>query len=102
MERLKDKLARYKKSSKNTTETPEGRSRLSSSSTSTINLPIKAGGDDVCEICERPGHDIFNCSLLKEDVRMPMKTRSSKELFCQDCESPGHTTADCPHSLDVF
>jgi CAP-Gly domain-containing linker protein 1 len=101
VERLKDRLARYKKSSKNTTETPDGRNRLSVSST-TINLPIKAGGDDVCEICERPGHDIFNCSLLKEDVRMPTKTRSSKELFCQDCEGPGHTTADCPHSLDVF
>jgi CAP-Gly domain-containing linker protein 1 len=97
VERLKDKLSRYKKSSKNTTETPDGRNRLSASSTTTIGLP----SGDVCEICERPGHDIFNCSLLKEDVRMT-STRSSKELFCQDCESPGHTTADCPHSLDVF
>jgi len=88
VERLKDKLSRHKKSSKSGNESADGRHRLSTASTSTTG----SGNASVCEICERPGHDIFNCSLLKDD----------KELICEDCESPGHVAANCPHSQDVF
>lgn len=62
----------------------------------------------VCEICERPGHDIFTCDLLKEDAAPPSagiissSLRADSELICEDCEERGHTAANCPHSLDVF
>lgn len=107
MERLKDKAARAKKSSKNSTEINGMRHRLSSASSNTMSSG--GTGQDVCEICERPGHDIFNCDLLKEDgsskKTMPATTwppRTVVDLFCEDCESHGHVAADCPHSLDVF
>ena len=68
--------------------------------------------EEVCEICERPGHDIFTCDLLKEDAAPPsrMSSRTSmvstqddmSEVICEDCEERGHTAANCPHSLDVF
>lgn len=64
-----------------------------------------ASREDVCEICERPGHDIFTCDLLKEDAPAPLaraKASSSSELYCVDCEGYGHVASDCPHSLDVF
>lgn len=99
MERLKEKLSRHKKSTKTTTDS---RSRLSDSSTSSVNSDRPNKATDVCEICERPGHDIFNCNLLKEEVRVPSTGIDTKKLFCQDCDSTGHATADCPHSLDVF
>ncbi|KAG6868926.1 hypothetical protein C0993_007700 [Termitomyces sp. T159_Od127] len=50
--------------------------------------------EGVCEICERPGHDIFGCDVLNKGAEA--------ELFCEDCESHGHRASDCPHSLDVF
>lgn len=108
VERLKDKAARAKKSSKNSTETNGTRHRLSSASSNTMSSG--GAGQDVCEICERPGHDIFNCDLLKEDgaskkTSTPVTTwppRTVVDLFCEDCESHGHVAADCPHSLDVF
>ena len=81
----------------------DSRNRLSAASTYGSQVDtLKKATTEVCEICERPGHDIFNCSLLKEDVRVPSGIQSGKEPFCEDCESPGHTTTDCPHSLDVF
>ena len=86
--------------SKSSHDLEEGRNRLSNVSSNT------GGPDDMnvrgqlCEICERPGHDIFSCSMLRDDVGM---TRTSTTpIFCEDCESPGHVATDCPHSLDVF
>ncbi|KAG6865848.1 hypothetical protein C0991_011180 [Blastosporella zonata] len=80
VERLREKVARQgKKTSKSSTETVG-----------------RVAGEAVCEICERPGHDIFGCDVLNKGVG------SGEELFCSDCESHGHTAADCPHSLDVF
>jgi len=64
--------------------------------------------EDVCEICEQPGHDIFTCDLLKDGAPKPSSkdkftaVRISSEQFCVDCESYGHLATDCPHSLDVF
>lgn len=96
IERLKDKLSRQKKSSKNSMESVA--STLSATSAHDQNV-------DVCEICERPGHDIFNCDLLKgEEVKSAASSehKVSLDLFCEECESHGHLAADCPDSLDVF
>ena len=103
LERLREKLARsQRKASKNSTEPPTqspvvGNDKLRSVGTA-------ASTQDVCEICERPGHDIFSCDLLKDGV--PSTTLSNatalEELFCEDCEGRGHTAVNCPHSLDVF
>ncbi|KAF9529334.1 hypothetical protein CPB83DRAFT_765141 [Crepidotus variabilis] len=100
VERLKEKIAKHKKSSKNSTES-DNRHRLSSASTiSTVSVDLATRPtEEICEICERPGHDIFNCSLLKDDVKVPPST---DDIFCEECENPGHTAAECPHSLDVF
>ncbi|KAF8891644.1 hypothetical protein BD779DRAFT_1661531 [Infundibulicybe gibba] len=96
LERLTERLARYKKHRK-------GRQRDQSSVDNASNDPQQM----ICEICERPGHDIFNCELLKDDVpslsnHSARNSIVSVELFCEDCESHGHVAADCPHSLDVF
>ncbi|GLB37166.1 hypothetical protein LshimejAT787_0402170 [Lyophyllum shimeji] len=89
LEKLREKLARQtKKSSKSSTDTLESRSTIGERQ------------EQVCEICERPGHDIFNCEVLNKDG--PVQLRSVEDLFCSDCESHGHTAAECPHSLDVF
>ena len=60
----------------------------------------------MCEICERPGHDIFTCDLLKDDSSSAPhnsdKAGTRGDLYCEDCEETGHVAADCPHSLDVF
>lgn len=68
-----------------------------------------ATGEDVCEICERPGHDIFTCDLLKDERPLSVTSlgdtknlNSDEELLCEDCEERGHTAANCPHSMDVF
>ncbi|KAI0958692.1 hypothetical protein AcV7_004436 [Taiwanofungus camphoratus] len=103
LERLKDKLARtQKKSSKNERELPEdARSRKAPGAE-------PAAASEVCEICERPGHDIFTCDLLKGEAGAPLRLSAppvsvgGEELFCEDCEGRGHTAANCPHSLDVF
>ncbi|TFK22601.1 hypothetical protein FA15DRAFT_514638 [Coprinopsis marcescibilis] len=98
IERLKDKISRAKKSSKSSAEP----------STSTNNRPLSiassTGSSDgpVCEICERPGHDIFNCDLLKDDGRPSTAGSQSSQPFCEDCETPGHTASECPYSHDVF
>ncbi|THV07103.1 hypothetical protein K435DRAFT_960070 [Dendrothele bispora CBS 962.96] len=127
IERLKDKLARAQKKAKSSTTPSEivssehgpRKASISASSiqsSSSLSQDSQTHGDEpVCEICERPGHDIFNCDLLKED--RPLSTTSSisslgevngktthasDDLWCEDCESPGHTAEDCPNSEDVF
>lgn len=100
LERMKDKLQRQQKSSKNSADVLESH-RRSSTSTSAANSDVSQ--EEVCEICERPGHDIFNCDLLKgEAARTTVAVEVPSDLFCDDCESHGHVAADCPHSLDVF
>jgi CAP-Gly domain-containing linker protein 1 len=134
IERLKERLTRsQKKSSK--TELPED-SRSSVTSTSTLashvsplsahpfpvqpfpTRPLKFSNSDktdsehyteLCEICERPGHDIFTCDLLKDDHSLStgnmVGTNSGSleyNMFCDDCEERGHLAANCPHSMDVF
>ncbi|KAJ7594052.1 hypothetical protein C8J56DRAFT_925889 [Mycena floridula] len=100
IERLKDKVSRHKKSSKSSIEAPgssHGRDRALSNTSET--------SEAVCEICERPGHDIFTCDLLQDDASTSSRTtsqRASTDLFCEECEGHGHAAADCPHSLDVF
>lgn len=108
IERLKEKASRReKKSSKTSTDTTSIRSRVSSDASSK-DTPLVG---DVCEICERPGHDIFNCDLLKDDSTPAAGSRSSislnnglpdPDLYCEDCEGHGHVAASCPHSMDVF
>ncbi|OJT13108.1 hypothetical protein TRAPUB_10334 [Trametes pubescens] len=108
VERLRDKLSRsQKKSSK--TDLPEDPMRRPASSASTLSSNLGQTGEEVCEICERPGHDIFTCDLLKEDAPSRMSSRLStvstddmSEVICEDCEERGHTAANCPNSLDVF
>jgi len=90
IERLKDKLHREKRRAKASAETSARPISLASTSSETTL------GEAVCEICERPGHDIFNCDLLKDE------TPSSKVPVCEDCENPGHTANDCPYAQDVF
>ncbi|KAF8591027.1 hypothetical protein K439DRAFT_1657108 [Ramaria rubella] len=111
LERYKDKLARasQRKLSKASGESAISLAPPSVTSESSIH-PDRALDGDVCEICEQPGHDIFSCHLLKDDI--PSLGRSSRtetltdsepaDLWCEDCESHGHTAADCPHSMDVF
>ena len=93
--------SRHKFFSKNSHDLEEGRNRLSNVSSNTDNSGITSVIGQVCEICERPGHDIFSCSMLRDDVGMNSRS-STAPIFCEDCESPGHVAADCPHSLDVF
>ncbi|KAF8070239.1 hypothetical protein FPV67DRAFT_1486720 [Lyophyllum atratum] len=87
VEKMKEKLARHNK-------------KASKSSTDSVASTIVERREEVCEICERPGHDIFNCDVLNKEA--PVTLRSVEDLFCEDCESHGHVAADCPHSLDVF
>ncbi|KAJ7096443.1 hypothetical protein C8R44DRAFT_813037 [Mycena epipterygia] len=97
LERAKDKLARQRKSSKGSHEVSDTRRRAGSVASSDV-----SDNEGVCEICEKPGHDIFSCSLLGAGTSPDGGTSSGAELFCEDCESHGHVAADCPHSLDVF
>lgn len=107
LERLKEKLSRNnKKSSKNSLEPTDLLVRKRSSTPNNFN---QSSSEDVCEICERPGHDIFTCDLLRDetpparDQNAVKKTNGDpSDLFCVDCEGHGHVAADCPHSLDVF
>ncbi|KAI0745313.1 hypothetical protein C8Q76DRAFT_806678 [Earliella scabrosa] len=107
IERLKEKLARsQKKSSKS--DLPEDPMRRPASRASTISSTIGQTNEEVCEICERPGHDIFTCDLLKEgpptssSISSASTRRDDSEQICEDCEERGHTAANCPNSLDVF
>ena len=84
--------------SKSSHDLEEGRNQPSSMSSNAEGPDNMNARGQVCEICERPGHDIFSCSMLRDDAGMNSRT----SIFCEDCESPGHVAADCPHSLDVF
>ena len=90
---MKEKLAR------------QGKTLRSSSESVDVQRRSAGGIVAVCEICERPGHDIFNCDVLNKETPASLlhgKSKPSPDLFCEDCESHGHVAADCPHSLDVF
>lgn len=101
LERMKDKLQRQKKSSKNSADVLESHRKNGASTGSSTNSELVQ--EEVCEICERPGHDIFNCDVLNgETSRTTAAVKAPADLFCTDCESHGHVAADCPHSLDVF
>ncbi|KAH7913880.1 hypothetical protein BJ138DRAFT_1144944 [Hygrophoropsis aurantiaca] len=108
VERLKEKLSRHKKSSKGSldpTDIPRKRSSASTGSTVSLDSYPQRSSDDVCEICERPGHDIFTCDLLKGETPARRGSKPAPDpsaLFCVDCESHGHVASDCPHSMDVF
>ncbi|KAK0479184.1 hypothetical protein IW261DRAFT_166460 [Armillaria novae-zelandiae] len=104
IEHLRAKLA--KKSSSASSKLSDTSSIRRVPSTSSL---ASHGADIVCEICERPGHDIFSCDLLKGDAPAPAPINGTlngkatdKSLFCEDCESYGHLPVDCPHSMDVF
>ncbi|KAK0229731.1 hypothetical protein EDD85DRAFT_122029 [Armillaria nabsnona] len=104
IEHLKAKLAKKSSSSSKLSDTSSIRRVPSTSSLASLD----AGA--VCEICERPGHDIFSCDLLKGNAPAPINgtgaalngNTTDKSLFCEDCESYGHLPVDCPHSMDVF
>ncbi|TFY76041.1 hypothetical protein EWM64_g7972 [Hericium alpestre] len=105
IDRLKDKLSRgHKKSSKGAAEIIHVNEPLP------VSLPPSnsEGGhtlhtsQDVCEICEQPGHDIFTCDVLKGEGAEADNDSDTTTLFCVDCEGHGHTAADCPYSADVF
>ena len=106
--RLKDKLARsQKKSSKGPTDEPRSSAPSSVSHSSVFSISSTAHGEDVCELCERPGHDAFNCDMLKEGRSSSLGMNSNRDsraddLYCVDCEGHGHTADNCPHSMDVF
>ncbi|KAH9839568.1 uncharacterized protein C8Q71DRAFT_750078 [Rhodofomes roseus] len=106
LERLRDKVARsQKKSSKNSTE-PPAQNSPGPGEGKVVNANSVQYSQDVCEICERPGHDIFSCDLLKDGMpsggSVTSSASASEELFCEDCEGRGHVAENCPHSLDVF
>ncbi|KAG1732188.1 uncharacterized protein EDB91DRAFT_1152086 [Suillus paluster] len=111
VEHLKEKLSRnHKKSSKNSLEPIDlpPRKSLSTSGVATNNFK-QSSSEDVCEICERPGHDIFTCDLLRDETpaardknAVMQMNGDPSDLLCVDCEGHGHVAADCPHSLDVF
>lgn len=108
IERLKERLSRGKK--KEGLELGNAIQRklsIASTVASSDDELRSMPSEDVCEICEQPGHDIFTCDLLKDGAPKPSKdkftaVRISSEQFCVDCESYGHLATDCPHSLDVF
>ncbi|KAI5118934.1 hypothetical protein M0805_003758 [Coniferiporia weirii] len=152
IERLKQKVAKGTRAGKSSSDPPASAPasisalitnpgpmssrHASSNSTSTINASdasaSSSGGgarngaesEEVCEICEQPGHDIFTCPLLKSgpDVLVdahgshahsksaPSESEaefgagpgSEADLFCEDCEGFGHLSASCPYSMDVF
>ncbi|KAF9218496.1 hypothetical protein BS17DRAFT_791294 [Gyrodon lividus] len=107
VERLK---TQGKKSSKNSIEADLGQRRASISTVVSSDDDLRSTPrEGVCEICERPGHDIFTCDLLKEDAPTPLsrgklapRQPDISEQYCMDCEGYGHVASDCPHSLDVF
>lgn len=108
IEQLKEKLSRSRK--QGSAEPGATQRKLSiSSDVASSGDEFRSLSSDVCEICERPGHDIFTCNLLRDGAPVHTSTSkptsardSSSERFCVDCESFGHVASDCPHSLDVF
>jgi CAP-Gly domain-containing linker protein 1 len=93
--------------------------------TATVAAPAVANGDEpVCEICEKPGHDIFSCDLLREDYGHHDASSDTKldehvadtlghdgeveegegelDIWCEECEGHGHRADQCPYAEDVF
>ena len=99
VERLKEKLSRSQKKSKNAFEATS-----SSGTQEPVAGTIAKDMGEVCEICEQPGHDIFNCDVLKGEAVLsrPVSAMSGQELYCEDCGEHGHVVTECPHSMDVF
>ena len=128
IKRLKEKVAKLERKKLKASTGPEtvvsqaedgGHSEPSPMTTGLhISTPSvsSAASTDVCEICEKPGHDIFTCDLLKDDGPLSAKSitnaahkaingdREEEELdiWCEECEGPGHSAAECPNSDDVF
>ncbi|KAJ3859230.1 hypothetical protein EV359DRAFT_68339 [Lentinula novae-zelandiae] len=149
IERLNDKLrkANAKRSGKSSTgptngdvslnspaHEPEPSSRHTNSS-SISSASIKSNGlgtnsssegaaeeEPICEICEKPGHDIFSCDLLREDyghrdsINLSSDNATSHtvagsgggaveedlDVWCEECEGHGHRAEECPYAGDVF
>ncbi|KAL0571109.1 hypothetical protein V5O48_010841 [Marasmius crinis-equi] len=124
VERLKEKIGKLERKKSKSSIGPEavvgeGAHRESSTLTTTSHVSNSSfsseNGVDVCEICEKPGHDIFNCDLLKEDGPLSAKSITSAahkaingdreeelDVWCEDCEGHGHTAENCPNAEDVF
>ncbi|KXN90912.1 Eukaryotic translation initiation factor 3 subunit C [Leucoagaricus sp. SymC.cos] len=68
VERLKEKLSKMKKATKSNGETNSLRHQASLTSVKNTEDMIQSTNENLCEICERPGHDIFTCDLLKEEA----------------------------------
>lgn len=105
-EKLKSQLARLQKKTSRTTPVADFDALHDEpvNGQTLISKPTR-NGEEVCEICERPGHDIFTCDLLKDGGPVQngaIGGESQGDIFCEDCEERGHTAANCPHSLDVF
>ena len=92
---MKERVGRSEKKAKNSTEAKDMRHRFSDA--------LHGSSDsDVCELCEKPGHDMFNCDALPPLRSDTAPIDDPSDLFCEDCDTHGHTTIDCPHSMDVF
>lgn len=111
VERLKENLSQgYKKPAKNRFESTDSPSHNSLSTPNVaINNVEHSSSEEICEVCERPGHDVFTCDLLRDETPAARDKHAANQmngdpsdLFCVDCEGHGHVAADCPHSLDVF
>ena len=95
LERVKEKLTCNEKKPKTSTGTSDMQPRLSGAHHS-------SSDSDVCELCDKPGHDMFNCDTLPPLQSNVTPLDDPSDLYCEDCDTHGHTTADCPHSMDVF
>ena len=128
LERYKEKLVRATRKSSKTSADSSVPNPLPRTSEPQIEerppTVASSEGGDLCEICDQPGHDIFSCHLLKDDLaNMPAPSVGDSEgsdLWCEDCESYGyvlcrfvdgfantchvsrHVAAECPHSQEVF
>jgi CAP-Gly domain-containing linker protein 1 len=119
IERLKEKIGRYRASSKQAEEPTLTLSRRPPSSSGTPPTEqLYANSDDpVCEICGERGHDIVSCDVVfntgissvsrSAGTLSPADSSATKanedDLWCNECEVLGdHITEDCPHSMDVF
>ena len=96
IERLKDKLQRAQsKSSKSSGGdylSSKSMSRGSHTRSSTVTQQTVSKLEEEpanlkCDVCEQPGHDVFNCPILKDD-----STPATDDLYCVDCDSRGHSS----------
>ncbi|KAJ4490940.1 hypothetical protein J3R30DRAFT_3278235 [Lentinula aciculospora] len=110
-------------SSKHTTSSSIGSASIKSNGVGEISSSESAQDEEpVCEICEKPGHDIFSCDLLREDYGHRDSIDFSSEdatphivarcgdgaaeeepdIWCEECEGHGHRAEECPYAGDVF